>query len=124
VVPLQILLHGGGVSISTFLLVCSLFIYFICACSLLAGAITILVVILYMDIPHPKTNMMEKLAQIDYLGVLTLVPGVICLLLSTRYVVFLIGNIEAYCFLLAGEEINMLGIVVLLFHFTLLALSY
>eukprot|EP00026_Physarum_polycephalum_P003870 Phypoly_transcript_03886.p1 GENE.Phypoly_transcript_03886~~Phypoly_transcript_03886.p1 ORF type:complete len:549 (+),score=68.99 Phypoly_transcript_03886:489-2135(+) len=49
------------------------------------GAITTIVVILYLNIPYTPSHIKEKLERIDYFGVLTLVPGITAMLLSTAW---------------------------------------
>jgi EmrB/QacA subfamily drug resistance transporter len=49
------------------------------------GAITVVVVVLFLNIPYTPSRTREKLARIDYFGVLTLVPGITCMLLATAW---------------------------------------
>ncbi|RKP37889.1 major facilitator superfamily domain-containing protein [Dimargaris cristalligena] len=46
------------------------------------GAVTLLVVIFFLRIPHPKGSMLAKLRKIDYLGTFLLVAGIVFILLA------------------------------------------
>ncbi|RKP08315.1 drug resistance transporter, EmrB/QacA subfamily, partial [Thamnocephalis sphaerospora] len=49
------------------------------------GALTVVAVIFCLRLPAPEGSLIEKLKQVDYLGVLLLLGGVVCVLLSTNW---------------------------------------
>eukprot|EP01112_Ceratiomyxa_fruticulosa_P015842 TRINITY_DN471_c0_g1_i1.p1 TRINITY_DN471_c0_g1~~TRINITY_DN471_c0_g1_i1.p1 ORF type:complete len:585 (+),score=107.14 TRINITY_DN471_c0_g1_i1:141-1895(+) len=49
------------------------------------GAITAFVVVFFLHLPHAPGNIREKLLRIDYAGICTLLPAVVCLLLATNW---------------------------------------
>eukprot|EP01112_Ceratiomyxa_fruticulosa_P015890 TRINITY_DN4747_c0_g1_i1.p1 TRINITY_DN4747_c0_g1~~TRINITY_DN4747_c0_g1_i1.p1 ORF type:complete len:597 (-),score=117.73 TRINITY_DN4747_c0_g1_i1:31-1821(-) len=49
------------------------------------GVITLITCVIWLKLPTPTGNIKEKLKMIDFLGVATLIPGVVCLLLATSW---------------------------------------
>ncbi|CAG8748549.1 38635_t:CDS:2, partial [Gigaspora margarita] len=49
------------------------------------GAVTVIIVILYLHLPKPSGSLIEKLKRIDYLGSILVFIGVVCLLLPTNW---------------------------------------
>ncbi|RIB08579.1 major facilitator superfamily domain-containing protein [Gigaspora rosea] len=49
------------------------------------GAVTVIIVILYLQLPKPNGSLIEKLKRIDYLGSILVFIGVVCLLLPTNW---------------------------------------